>query len=333
MTKSSIIVEIERTWEKKLKGIGILGPEVDINASLKGFDVKVSYQALDMNNPNGKIISQNPTEFISKLEIKIYEDLKVRFPLSISNIADNTKKFIAKPKEVLTTAISNRWDEINPLNAYNKLKEDFIATGVAIGKGAVYLEKEFRKKYGEAPISSIGAPISAAGKKVIVRGEQLKTKLKREARQIQADLQSLTRNSEAWLDKVAQYYHIMGLLEGGAKKHWDKEKAALQKLEALRSVKKQDYPIPQKLSKPLPVPNIQQFLDKTPEEYPVPARLAGKEKLPDTVAWANRYAVTSSKSGNTYVVAQNKKNGTWGCSCKRWIFKRTCPHLTELGLS
>jgi len=52
--------------------------------------------------------------------------------------------------------------------------------------------------------------------------------------------------------------------------------------------------------------------------------------LPDNDQWKNRFEIKSSSSNRLYIVAQNKKIGTWGCSCMGWIRYKHCRHLKEL---
>jgi hypothetical protein len=44
-------------------------------------------------------------------------------------------------------------------------------------------------------------------------------------------------------------------------------------------------------------------------------------ELPRRDGWQQRFTVVGSH-GDTYVVA-TKANGTWGCSCPAWKFKKT----------
>jgi hypothetical protein len=66
--------------------------------------------------------------------------------------------------------------------------------------------------------------------------------------------------------------------------------------------------------------------------YPVPASLRGKQKLPDNDQWTNRFEIESESSDRIYIVSQNKKTGIWGCSCPAWRTRRYCKHLRSLGL-
>ena len=66
--------------------------------------------------------------------------------------------------------------------------------------------------------------------------------------------------------------------------------------------------------------------------YPVPASLRGKEKLPDNDQWTNRFEIESETSNRVYIIAQNKKSGIWGCDCPSWKTRRYCKHLRTLNL-
>lgn len=50
---------------------------------------------------------------------------------------------------------------------------------------------------------------------------------------------------------------------------------------------------------------------------------------PYSARWSEYWAVSSeSRAGVIYVVAKARKDGTWGCSCPRWIYKREdCKHI------
>jgi len=52
--------------------------------------------------------------------------------------------------------------------------------------------------------------------------------------------------------------------------------------------------------------------------------------IPENEQWKNRFEIKSESSNRLYTVAQNKKSGTWGCSCFGWIRYRRCKHLTAL---
>ena len=57
------------------------------------------------------------------------------------------------------------------------------------------------------------------------------------------------------------------------------------------------------------------------------AQKMGGELLPDNKLWTNRFSIKSETSSRLYTIAQNKSNGTWGCSCMGWIRHRHCKHL------
>lgn len=58
-------------------------------------------------------------------------------------------------------------------------------------------------------------------------------------------------------------------------------------------------------------------------------------KLSSKVTWVNRWEVESmSEAGKTYNVGQ-KTDGSWGCSCPRWIFSKArprtdCKHIEKV---
>jgi hypothetical protein len=46
--------------------------------------------------------------------------------------------------------------------------------------------------------------------------------------------------------------------------------------------------------------------------------------------WVDQWHVTSRSSGKVYTVSL-ADDGTWGCSCPRWIFAREdCKHIKEV---
>jgi len=54
--------------------------------------------------------------------------------------------------------------------------------------------------------------------------------------------------------------------------------------------------------------------------------------LPDNDQWTNRFEIRSETSNRIYIIAQNKKNRHWGCSCPAYRTRRYCKHLRSLGL-
>lgn len=56
-------------------------------------------------------------------------------------------------------------------------------------------------------------------------------------------------------------------------------------------------------------------------------------KTVSKAAWINRWEVVSETTGEKYIVGQ-KLDGSWGCSCKRWIFSKTpkpaCKHIIKV---
>lgn len=57
------------------------------------------------------------------------------------------------------------------------------------------------------------------------------------------------------------------------------------------------------------------------------ANRTGTALLPDNDQWTNRFEVHSETSSRVYIIAQNKANKTWGCSCMGWKRHRNCKHL------
>ena len=49
--------------------------------------------------------------------------------------------------------------------------------------------------------------------------------------------------------------------------------------------------------------------------------------LPDNDRYTNRIEIKSQSSNRLYVIAMNKSNGVWSCSCPGWIIHRNCKHL------
>jgi len=49
--------------------------------------------------------------------------------------------------------------------------------------------------------------------------------------------------------------------------------------------------------------------------------------LPDNDRYKNRFEIKSETSNRLYIIAQNKSNGIWSCSCPGWIIHRKCKHL------
>jgi predicted nucleic acid-binding Zn finger protein len=51
----------------------------------------------------------------------------------------------------------------------------------------------------------------------------------------------------------------------------------------------------------------------------------------ETSVWVECYLVPSQSDPNRSYVVSKKRDGTWACSCPRWIFKREdCKHIHEL---
>lgn len=56
----------------------------------------------------------------------------------------------------------------------------------------------------------------------------------------------------------------------------------------------------------------------------------GSTLLDDNAQWTNRFQVPSRSSGSLYVIAQQRTDGQWGCSCPGWRHHRKCKHLTDV---
>ena len=56
----------------------------------------------------------------------------------------------------------------------------------------------------------------------------------------------------------------------------------------------------------------------------------GSSLMPDNDRWVNRFTVKSTSSSRVYVVAQQRSDGVWGCSCWGWKRYRHCRHLTDI---
>lgn len=60
------------------------------------------------------------------------------------------------------------------------------------------------------------------------------------------------------------------------------------------------------------------------------AKQIGSELLPDNERWTNRFQIESSSSSRKYIIAQQRHDGVWGCSCPGWTHHRKCKHLTDV---
>lgn len=60
------------------------------------------------------------------------------------------------------------------------------------------------------------------------------------------------------------------------------------------------------------------------------AKQIGSELLPDNDRWTNRFQIESSSSNRKYIIAQQRADGVWGCSCPGWTHHRRCKHLTDV---
>jgi hypothetical protein len=67
-------------------------------------------------------------------------------------------------------------------------------------------------------------------------------------------------------------------------------------------------------------------------ERTVVAKIAaqlGSRLQPDNAQWTNRFEIRSGSSDRLYIVAQQRQDGAWGCSCPGWRHHRRCRHLTD----
>jgi len=58
----------------------------------------------------------------------------------------------------------------------------------------------------------------------------------------------------------------------------------------------------------------------------------GSVALPDNDQWMNRFEIRSESSNRIYIIAQNKRNKHFGCSCPGYKRYRKCKHLESIGL-
>lgn len=56
----------------------------------------------------------------------------------------------------------------------------------------------------------------------------------------------------------------------------------------------------------------------------------GSNLLPDNERWTNRFQVKSGSSERLYIIAQQRTDGVWGCSCPGWRHHRRCKHLIDV---
>lgn len=56
----------------------------------------------------------------------------------------------------------------------------------------------------------------------------------------------------------------------------------------------------------------------------------GSTLLPDNPQWTNRFQIKSGSSDRLYIIAQQRTDGVWGCSCPGWRHHRRCKHLTDV---
>ncbi len=60
------------------------------------------------------------------------------------------------------------------------------------------------------------------------------------------------------------------------------------------------------------------------------AKQIGSTLLDDSDKWMNRFQIRSGSSDRLYVIAQQRADGAWGCSCPGWTHHRKCKHLTDV---
>jgi len=65
-------------------------------------------------------------------------------------------------------------------------------------------------------------------------------------------------------------------------------------------------------------------------EISLVVKQSGAKILPDNSTWQHRMEIKSQSSSRLYVVAQNKANDIWGCSCPGWKAHRNCKHLKTM---
>lgn len=56
----------------------------------------------------------------------------------------------------------------------------------------------------------------------------------------------------------------------------------------------------------------------------------GSTLLPDNERWTNRFQIKSESSDRLYIIAQQRADGVWGCSCPGWRHHRRCKHLADV---
>lgn len=56
----------------------------------------------------------------------------------------------------------------------------------------------------------------------------------------------------------------------------------------------------------------------------------GSTLLEDNDRWMNRFQIKSGSSDRLYVIAQQRADAVWGCSCPGWTHHRKCKHLTDV---
>lgn len=70
-------------------------------------------------------------------------------------------------------------------------------------------------------------------------------------------------------------------------------------------------------------------LEKTNVVEEIAAQI-GSELLLDNDRWTNRFQIDSQTSNRKYIIAQQREDGVWGCSCPGWRHYRKCKHLKDV---
>jgi len=141
--------------------------------------------------------------------------------------------------------------------------------------------------------------------------------------------QKKTKRTEVGLDVVKETKNEPGIEASDLKGGIDKK---LNNLLGFDDFEKTFKPEEQKKTKRTEVGLDIVKEDQDTHNYPVPASLRNKHKLPDNDQWTNRFEIESESSDRIYIVAQNKNTGVWGCSCPAWRTRRYCKHLRTLNL-
>lgn len=79
-------------------------------------------------------------------------------------------------------------------------------------------------------------------------------------------------------------------------------------------------------------------MPKTPEE--IMALYPDSVRLPDHSVWENRISIPGRPwrsrirdvAADRIVLASNKSNGEWACSCVAWVTRKRCEHVDSATL-